>query len=160
MICFQTISSVNMPMNFKAKQAVETQTENSADATIKTLDTPMETVGRSQVNFQGNIKSLSAKELNNISKIASEMKLTPQEIKVGKQALIDTMNEYNFKTVKQFTKCINNSIDAFNKGFVDCDDAKGYKMLASFSDNVRKIDSKVNVNRATSIIDDYIADVF
>ena len=36
MINFQTISSVNVPTNFKAKHVAEAQTENSADATIKT----------------------------------------------------------------------------------------------------------------------------
>ena len=137
MINFQTISSVNVPTNFKTKQAAEAETENSADAKIKTLDTPMETVGRSQVNFQGKIKSLSAKELNNISKIASEMKLTPQEIKAGKQALIDTMNEYNFKTVKQFTKCINNSIDDCME--ITCTIALNTGLIEQFLDDIGKI---------------------
>lgn len=160
MIHFQTnsINNIQAPMSFKAKSEEQNPvTKNDTEAS--SLDNPMETAGRSQVNFKG-IKTLSAQELNNISRVATEMKLTGKEIKVGKQALIKTMNQYNCKSLKQFTDKINASLDAFNKGFVDSDDVVGYKMLNSFTENAKKIDADVNANRVTCIIDDYIAEKF
>lgn len=158
MIHFQTnsINNIQAPMSFRAKPEEQNPIANK-EKEVNTLDNPVETAGRSQVNFKG-IKALSTQELNNISRMATEMRLTGKEIRVGKQALVDTMNQYKCKSLKQFTGKIKTSIDAFNKGFVDSDDVIGYKMLNSLTANAKKIDPDVDANRVTCLIDDYIAE--
>ena len=83
-------NAVNMKSGMR-EEAPQTQEQDPKEA----LTNPMETVGRSQVNFNGAkkaIKQLTAKELNMITNQVVENKLDFHEVKVAKQALIDTMN--------------------------------------------------------------------
>ena len=160
MINFQTnaINKIAMPVNFKANSE-EKSSEEKNIAETNSLDNPSETAGRSQVNFKG-VNALSAKELNSISRRVSELKLDSNEIKVAKQALVDTMNEYECKSLKQFTRRINNSLDNMikNREFgIESQETEAQDMLSSFANNALKIDSNVNTNRITSVLDDFIA---
>ena len=161
MIKFETssASSIQAPVNFRAMKAEPTP-EAKTETTVNSLDNPMDTVGRSQVNFKGARQMLSPKELNMIAKMASELKLDGHEIKVAKQALVDTMNQYNCKSLKQFMKPLNESLDrAFkiSEQYLDEEETIAEDMLSSFADNVLRIDPEANADRITSIIDDLIA---
>ena len=160
MIKFETnsVNNVQTPVNFKSMKA-EPAPETKNEATVNSLDNPMDTVGRSQVNFKGARQMLSPKELNMIAKMASELKLDGHEIRVAKQALVDTMNQYECKSLKQFVKPINESLDRGaenSKQYVDKEETVAEDMLSSFADNVLKIDPEANADRITSIIDDLI----
>ena len=160
MIKFETnsVNNVQTPVNFKSMKA-EPVPETKNEATVNSLDNPMDTVGRSQVNFKGARQMLSPKELNMIAKMASELKLDGHEIKVAKQALVDTMNQYECKSLKQFVKPINESLDRGaenSKQYVDKEETVAEDMLSSFADNVLRIDPEANADRITSIIDDLI----
>ena len=141
-------NTVNMKSGMR-EEAPQTQEQDPKEA----LTNPMETVGRSQVNFNGAkkaIKQLTAKELNMITNQVVEKKLDFHEVKVAKQALIDTMNEYGCKSVKDFaTRIVKGIEDSNYEGVAE-------EMLGKFEQNVSKIDPKVDIHRATSIIDDYI----
>lgn len=146
-------NTVNMKSRMH-EEAPQTQEQDPKEA----LTNPMETVGRSQVNFNGAkkaIKQLTAEELNMIAKMAAELKLDGHEIKVAKQALVDTMNQYKCKSLKQFVKPINESLHR------SAENSKFYltvaeDMLNAFSENVLKIDAKANADRITCILDDLI----
>ncbi len=160
MIKFETnsVSSVQTPVNFKAMKA-EPAPETKTETTANSLDNPMDTVGRSQVNFKGARQMLAPKELNMIAKMAAELKLDGHEIKVAKQALVDTMNQYECKSLKQFVKPINESLhrSAENRKLcLDKEETVAEDMLNAFSKNVLKIDSKANADRITGILDDLI----
>lgn len=147
-------NTVNMKsrMHEEAPQAPEQDPKEA-------LTNPMETVGRSQVNFRGvqnAITSLSAKELNILSRQIARMNLSEKETKVAKQALIDTINEYGCKSVEEFAGRINKSIDSMLGDFPSLNDGVAEEMLGAFERNVFKIDPKVDSYRATSIIDDFI----
>lgn len=161
MIKFETnsVNNVQTPVNFKSMKA-EPASETKNEATVNSLDNPMDTVGRSQVNFKGARQMLSPKELNMIAKMASELKLDGHEIKVAKQALVDTMNQYECKSLKQFVKPINESLHRGaenSKQYLDKEETVAEDMLSSFADNVLRIDPEANADRITSIIDDLIA---
>ena len=160
MIKFETnsVNNVQTPVNFKSMKA-EPAPEIKNEATVNSLDNPMDTVGRSQVNFKGVRQKLSQKELNMIAKMASELKLDGHEIKVAKQALVDTMNQYECKSLKQFVKPINESLHRAaenSKQYLDKEDTVAEDMLSAFSKNVLKVDSEADVDRITSILDDLI----
>ena len=160
MIKFETnsVNNVQIPVNFKSMKA-ELAPETKNETTVNSLDNPMDTVGRSQVNFKGARQMLSPKELNMIAKMASELKLDGHEIKVAKQALVDTMNQYECKSLKQFVKPINESLhrnSENSKQYLDKVDTVAEDMLNSFSQNVLKIDSEANADRITSILDGLI----
>ena len=78
MIKFETnsVNNVQTPVNFKSMKA-EPAPETKNEATVNSLDNPMDTVGRSQVNFKGARQMLSPKELNMIAKMASELNELP-----------------------------------------------------------------------------------
>ena len=151
--------SVNQPQaitNFKGGEKVETEgnaVEQMTDAK-SALTSQDEVVGRSQVNFKG-VTSLSAKELNKIAKEVAINKLTPEEVKIGKQALVDTMNDYNCKTVSQLTNLIKKSIDESNSGIGD--GALHQDIMACFNGHIKNINPEANVFKISSIIDGYIA---
>ena len=160
MIKFETnsASSVQTPVNFRAMKA-ESAPEPKTETTVNSLDNPMDTVGRSQVNFKGARQMLSPKELNMIAKMASELKLDGHEIKVAKQALVDTMNQYECKSLKQFVKPIKESLHRGaenSKQYLDKEETVAEDMLSSFADNVLRIDPEANADRITSILDDLI----
>ena len=160
MIKFETnsASSVQTPVNFKSMKA-EPVPEIKTETAANSLDNPMDTVGRSQVNFKGAKQMLAPKELNMIAKMASELKLDGHEIKVAKQALVDTMNQYECKSLKQFVKPINESLhrnSENSKQYLDKVDTVAEDMLNAFSKNVLKIDSEANADRITGILDDLI----
>ena len=160
MIKFETnsVNNVQTPVNFKSMKA-EPAPEIKNEATVNSLDNPMDTVGRSQVNFKGTRQILSPKELNMIAKMASELKLDGHEIKVAKQALVDTMNQYECKSLQQFVKPINESLHRAaenSKQYLDKEDTVAEDMLSAFSKNVLKVDSEADVDRITSILDDLI----
>ena len=141
-------NTVNMKsrMHEEASQAPEQDPKEA-------LTNPMETVGRSQVNFNGAkkaVKQLTAKELNILSRQIARMNLSEKETKVAKQALIDTMNEYGCKSVEEFaTRIVKGIEDSNYEGVAE-------EMIGKFEQNVSKIDPKVDIHRAISIIDDYI----
>ena len=160
MIKFETnsVNNVQTPVNFKSMKA-EPAPEIKNEATVNSLDNPMDTVGRSQVNFKGTRQILSPKELNMIAKMASELKLDGHEIKVAKQALVDTMNQYECKSLKQFVKPIKESLhrnSENSKQYLDKENTVAEDMLSAFSKNVLKVDSEADVDRITSILDDLI----
>lgn len=160
MIKFETnsVNNAQTPVNFKSMKA-EPAPEIKNEATVNSLDNPMDTVGRSQVNFKGTRQMLSSKELNMIAKMASELKLDGHEIKVAKQALVDTMNQYECKSLKQFVKPIKESLHRGaenSKQYLDKEDTVAEDMLSAFSKNVLKVDSEADVDRITSILDDLI----
>ena len=160
MIKFETnsVNNVQTPVNFKSMKA-EPAPEIKNEATVNSLDNPMDTVGRSQVNFKGKRQMLSPNELNMIAKMASELKLDGHEIKVAKQAVVDTMNQYECKSLKQFVKPINESLHRAaenSKQYLDKEDTVAEDMLSAFSKNVLKVDSEADVDRITSILDDLI----
>ena len=160
MIKFETnsVNNVQMPVNFKSMKA-EPAPEIKNEATVNSLDNPMDTVGRSQVNFKGTRQILSPKELNMIAKMASELKLDGHEIKVAKQALVDTMNQYECKSLQQFVKPIKESLHRAaenSKQYLDKEDTVAEDMLSAFSKNVLKVDSEADADRITSILDDLI----
>ena len=160
MIKFETnsVNNVQTPVNFKSMKA-EPAPEIKNEATVNSLDNPMDTVGRSQVNFKGTRQILSPKELNMIAKMASELKLDGHEIKVAKQALVDTMNQYECKSLQQFVKPIKESLHRAaenSKQYLDKEDTVAEDMLSAFSKNVLKVDSEADADRITSILDNLI----
>ena len=160
MIKFETnsVNNVQTPVNFKSMKA-EPAPEIKNEATVNSLDNPMDTVGRSQVNFKGTRQILSPKELNMIAKMASELKLDGHEIKVAKQALVDTMNQYECKSLQQFVKPIKESLHRAaenSKQYLDKEDTVAEDMLSAFSKNVLKVDSEADADRITRILDKII----
>lgn len=142
MINFQTysINNVSMPIHFKSKQANENPVENT-DTTDKTsLDNPMETVGRSQVNFKG-AKVLSAEDLNFLAQQPKVSKLSSQELKVLKETILNTMEEYktdNFKNL--FNRMLDSGMDTWAE--FNC----------RFMNNAVKIDPKIDAEKLNDVI--------
>lgn len=124
-------NTVNMKSRMH-EEAPQTQEQDPKEA----LTNPMETVGRSQVNFKGARQMLTPEELNMIARMAAELKLDGHEIKVAKQALVDTMNQYKCKSLKQF------NVDDLDL-YID--------MLTSFLDNALKIEPKINTDKIAQI---------
>lgn len=131
----------------KKIKAVEQPEQQQTNGT--SLASPDEVVGRSQVNFSGSlkpIKTLSAKELNTLAEIAPRMNLNASEVKVVKQAFVDTMNEYRCKSVEELTNRIGNSISDLE------DPSMALEILGTFSGNISKIDSKADVLKLSNVI--------
>ena len=141
MIKFQTLSinNVKMPVNFKAdtepKDAPQTTNENNG---VNTLDNPMETVGRSQVNFKA--KTLSNKDLNFIAKNSAVEKLSKEEIGVLKKAITQTMKDYGSSDFKEL----------FNKSLQNFDSWIDFNQ--QFMTNVQKINPKADVDKLGSAL--------
>ena len=84
---------------------------------------------------------------------------TREYLERAKQALVDTMNQYECKSLKQFVKPINESLHRGaenSKQYLDKEDTVAEDMLNAFSKNVLKIDSEADADRITSILDDLI----
>lgn len=135
------VGNVEIPqntVNMKSRmheEAPKTQKQDPKEA----LTNPMETVGRSQVNFNGCQKMLSPKELNIIAQKVSDFKLNDKEIKVVKQALAETKKEYNLKALEPL-------------GADDIDLA--VDMQQSFLGHALKIDPKIDTEKIWFAISD------
>lgn len=95
-----TVSSVANNMKARINNSPE-ETVNAEEKNMKdALSNPMETIGRSQVNFKG-IKHLSAQDLNHISEYVAKTKLGGEDITTLKKTLIKILNKEDCKTLKE-----------------------------------------------------------
>ena len=102
MIQFQTnsVNNVQPAVNFKAK-AQKQMGEKNTDSDKNTLDNPMETVGRSQVNFKAKKMQLSSEALNALAKNLHEEGIPLKHLSDAKDAVIATLKEFKCKNVEE-----------------------------------------------------------
>lgn len=93
--------------NKESNDVVEPETVNPEN---NVLTSPMETVGRSMVNFKS-MKHLSSHDLNYIADTLANTNITSSELSVLKSSLVDTMKKYKAKNLTELMKIMDNSID-------------------------------------------------
>lgn len=96
--------TVNMKATIKNVPEVDNEEKTLKDA----LTDPMETVGRSQVQFRG---TLSSKDLNAIARNVSDKKLNRVDIATFKEALSNTLKKYNMNGLQDAKKKLGNDMD-------------------------------------------------
>lgn len=105
-----TTGSIEAPqtaVNMKGKMqdtVPQTEEKDPKDA----LTNPMETVGRSQVQFRG---TLSSNDLNYISESVARLQLNKEDITTLKKALANTLKKYNCADISEFNKKIGGKMD-------------------------------------------------
>ena len=110
-IGISAIHNIQPARIMKAKD--ETQAENSTtlkEENTNPLSNPMQTVGRSQVNFRGR---LGAEDLNTIADklVQSNLNLNRTELRVCKNALGGVMDRFGCKNLEQLKKHGDKSLD-------------------------------------------------
>lgn len=101
------INNISQSINFKSamknSEPEEVQEKSPKDA----LTSPMELVGRSQVNFKGakfvSLKQLSSADLNFIAPCISSVEMSANDIPVFKEALVNVLNKNHFRNIKHAT---------------------------------------------------------
>ena len=110
-IGISAINNIQPARIMKAKD--ETQTENLTtlkEENTDLLSNPMETVGRSQVNFRA---KFSAQDLNTIADklVQKDINLSKTEMRVCKNALSGVMERFGCKDLKQLREYSCKSLD-------------------------------------------------
>ena len=97
-----TINSIQPARIMKAKN-LKAETQPQQEGSTNPLSNPMETVGRSQVNFKSR---LSVEDLNTIAYAISKsnLDLSKTETRICKNVLGSLMEKYNCKNIKQFNE--------------------------------------------------------
>ena len=81
--------------SIKNKENNEPTEETPVNTENNDLNSPMETVGRSMVNFKSAAKpSLSSADLNYMATKLSNMNFTSEELKVVKDSMLKTIEQY------------------------------------------------------------------
>ena len=135
----QAINNVKLPVNFKAMPKKEDSPQNTDKIETNPLNTPMETIGRSQVNFKA--KKLSIKDLNYLADYTRIGELSKRELAAFKDATLETLKDFhsnNFE--KLFNKKINSSMDEW------------IEFNYTFLDNVKAIDEKVDAEKLLDVM--------
>ena len=105
-----TTGSIEAPqtaVNMKGKMqetVPQTEEKDPKDA----FTNPMETVGRSQVQFRG---TLSSNDLNCISKSVARLQLNKEDTTTLKKALANTLKKYNCADIGELNKKIGGKTD-------------------------------------------------
>ena len=94
-------------VNMRGKMADTPQAEEKDPK--EALTNPMETVGRSQVNFRG---TLSAKDLNKLAGSVSRLQMNADDIVTMKKALANTLKKYKCADIEALSKKYGNDMDA------------------------------------------------
>lgn len=131
-----TVTSVG----FRNNNNIEPQTNDETEKnTNSNLSSQQELVGRSMVNFKG-AKKLNSSDLNYIADTLSGVEYSSNELKVLKQAFLDTMKQYK---VPNLTKLISDSKK-------DLDSALDLYM--DIFNNIKKIDSNADIERYAKLV--------
>ena len=157
MIQFQTnsVNNVQPSVNFKAR-AQEGTEETKTDAKQNLLDNPMETVGRSQVNFKGGIKRLASEDLNYLADNAKRLDFSTEEVLAMKDALVKTLNDFRCETIPELAAKMNKSLDKIIGGKSELDDSLAHKINNKFNAHILKAKPDFNLNKITPFFDDFI----
>lgn len=135
----QAINNVKLPVNFKAMPKKEDLPQNTDKIETNPLNTPMETVGRSQVNFKA--KKLSTKDLNYLADYTRIRELSKRELIAFKDATLKTLKDFHSNDFeKLFNKKINSSMDEW------------IEFNYTFLDNIKAIDEKVDAEKLLDIM--------
>lgn len=127
-------------VGFRNNNNIEPQTNNETEKnTNSNLSSQQELVGRSMVNFKG-AKKLNSSDLNYIADTLSGVEYSSNELKVLKQAFLDTMKQYK---VPNLTKLISDSKK-------DLDSALDLYM--DIFNNIKKIDSNADIERYAKLV--------
>lgn len=135
----QAINNVKLPVNFKAMPEKEDLPQNTDKIEINPLNTPMETVGRSQVNFKA--KKLSTKDLNYLADNTRIGELSKRELTAFKDATLKTLKDFRSNDFKElFDKKLDSSMDEW------------MEFNYTFLDNVKAIDEKVDAEKLLNVM--------
>lgn len=127
-------TTVNMKGRMQEEISQEETSPKLNEDPKEALTNPMETVGRSMVNFKG-IQHLSAKDLNYLAQKMTRNNATLEETAVLKEALVKTMNNFRKTNIKGLT-------DLCAKDTDKCIDVH-----QAFVKNVTKVDPNADVDR-------------
>lgn len=136
-INFKSINQ-NQLNNVLTKQTkladVQTEEQEIKDAEMASK-TPMEMLGRSQVNFKQKLKQFSVKDLNYIGEQIARCKFNNEELSTYKAALLETMNELKLKDIKQLREYALENLD------------NTYNLMYVFLEHARKINPEVDAEK-------------
>lgn len=124
-------AAVNMKGN--AQGNIETSEKDPKES----LTNPMETVGRSQVQFRG---TLSSKDLNRLSESVSRLQMTNADVTTMKKALANTLKKHNFANIDELHKKYSNDMDA------------SLDFLQDFLAEATKINPKADIDKIGLIV--------
>lgn len=108
--------TIPQTVSMKAKIKNTPEVDNEEKSLKDALTNPMETVGRSQVQFRG---TLSSKDLNAIARNVSETKLNRVDIATFKEALSNTLKKYNMNGLQDAKRKLGNDMDKSIKFSLD-----------------------------------------
>ena len=131
-------SQVNNVLTKQSKVTdVPTEEQETKDAEAASK-TPMEMLGRSQVNFKQKLKQFSVKDLNYMGEHIARYKFNGEELSTYKAALLETMNELKLKNIKQLREYALDTLD------------NTYNLMYVFLEHARKINPKVDAEKIHS----------
>lgn len=130
--------TIPQTVNMKARINNTTDTNNEEKSLKDALTDPMETVGRSQVNFRSGIKHLNNEDLNKLAVLVKRQNIPSKDIPTLKAALIKTLNQYNCKNFEQVTKKIGN------------DEELAFDFIVNVINEAKMADSKINTDRVSN----------
>lgn len=139
------VDTASKAINMKSRvNNIQEETVKTEEKNMKELlSDPMETVGRSQVNFRG-MKQLSAKDLNSISGFVSKAKLCGEDIIAVKKALVEILNKENCSSLKEMV----------------IKSGGGEDVYMDFIQNVMRESGKINKNADLDKIGSVASDIF
>ena len=108
--------TIPQTIGMKAKIKNTPEVDNGEKSLKDALTDPMETVGRSQVQFRG---VLSPKDLNFIAGSVAKTELNREEIIVLKKALSNLLEKENIANLKELKKTITQDADRYFDFTVD-----------------------------------------